>query len=89
MAGAMRKADLDRRGAPVGSPGAWYNPCFGGCPAPFLPGVVFRAAALTLLLSAGVHGGALVNMPDQAAAIRSLAGADARMPHWTMTHLAW
>jgi HAD superfamily hydrolase (TIGR01459 family) len=47
------------------------------------------AGMLTLLLSAGVHGGALVNMPDQAAAIRSLAGADARMPHWTMTHLAW
>jgi HAD superfamily hydrolase (TIGR01459 family) len=47
------------------------------------------AGMLTLLLSAGVHGGTLVNAPDEAAAIRRLAGSDARMPHWTMTHLAW
>jgi HAD superfamily hydrolase (TIGR01459 family) len=47
------------------------------------------AGLLTLLLSAGVHGAALGEPPDQAAAIRRLVGSDARMPHWTMTHLAW
>jgi HAD superfamily hydrolase (TIGR01459 family) len=47
------------------------------------------AGLLTLLLSAGVHGAALGELPDQAATIRRLVGSDARMPHWTMTHLAW
>jgi HAD superfamily hydrolase (TIGR01459 family) len=47
------------------------------------------AGLLTMLLSAGVHGGALAELPDQAAEIRRLVGSDARMPHWTMTHLAW
>ena len=47
------------------------------------------AGLLTLLLSAGVHGAALGKLPDRAVAIRRLVGSDARMPHWTMTHLAW
>jgi len=47
------------------------------------------AGLLTLLLSAGVHGAALGELPDQAAAIRRFVGLDSRMPHWTMTHLAW
>ncbi|RZN09792.1 TIGR01459 family HAD-type hydrolase [Bradyrhizobium genosp. SA-3] len=43
-----------------------------------------RAGMLTLLLRSGVHRdqtpGELVRQPP---------GADARMPHWTMDHLAW
>jgi HAD superfamily hydrolase (TIGR01459 family) len=47
------------------------------------------AGMLTLLLSAGVHGEALANVSDAVAAVRRLAGSDAQMPHWMMTHLAW
>jgi HAD superfamily hydrolase (TIGR01459 family) len=47
------------------------------------------AGMLTLLLSSGVHRDVLADRPDRSLAIRSLAGAEACVPHWTMKHLAW
>ncbi|MGJ4945531.1 TIGR01459 family HAD-type hydrolase [Bradyrhizobium sp. HKCCYLS1011] len=46
------------------------------------------AGMLTLLLSSGVHRD-LLTTRDVAAATRRLAGSPARVPNWTMDHLAW
>ena len=47
------------------------------------------AGMLTLLIGAGAHRETLSDTRDVAQAIRSVAGAEARMPHWTMQHLSW
>jgi HAD superfamily hydrolase (TIGR01459 family) len=47
------------------------------------------AGMLTLLVTAGAHRDALAKMTDRSNSIGALAGSEARMPHWTMTHLEW
>jgi HAD superfamily hydrolase (TIGR01459 family) len=47
------------------------------------------AGMLTLLIGSGAHREALAQSTDLSQAIRDAAGAEARMPHWTMQHLAW
>jgi HAD superfamily hydrolase (TIGR01459 family) len=47
------------------------------------------AGMLTLLIISGAHLERLANVADQQHAVRLLAGVEARMPHWTMKHLAW
>jgi len=44
---------------------------------------------LTALVRSGVHRDALVNVPDPAHAVRTLAGSESRTPHWTIEYLAW
>jgi len=47
------------------------------------------AGMLTLLLTSGAHKDALAKTSDLPQAIRTVAGSEWRMPHWTMKHLAW
>ena len=47
------------------------------------------AGMLTLLISSGAHRESLANAADPQHALRLMAGLQARMPHWTMTHLIW
>jgi HAD superfamily hydrolase (TIGR01459 family) len=47
------------------------------------------AGMLTLLVTAGAHRDALAKMTGPSDPIGALAGSEARMPHWTMTHLEW
>jgi HAD superfamily hydrolase (TIGR01459 family) len=47
------------------------------------------AGMLTLLIGSGAHRETLARSSDLSQAIRKVAGADARMPHWTMEHLSW
>jgi HAD superfamily hydrolase (TIGR01459 family) len=47
------------------------------------------AKMLTVLICSGVHREVLADAADLPQAIRTLAGAEARAPHWTMQHLAW
>lgn len=47
------------------------------------------AGMLTLLIGAGAHRETLAQSQDVTHAIRNVAGAEARMPHWTMQHLTW
>ncbi|MBW5434947.1 TIGR01459 family HAD-type hydrolase [Bradyrhizobium canariense] len=47
------------------------------------------AGMLTLLVGAGAHRETLAGSHNVAHAIRQVAGADARMPHWTVQHLSW
>ena len=47
------------------------------------------AGMLTLLIGSGVHRETLAQSGDRLQATRDAAGAEARMPHWTMQHLAW
>ena len=47
------------------------------------------AGMLTLLIGSGVHRETLAQSDDARNATRDAAGAEARMPHWTMQHLAW
>ncbi|MBR0796399.1 TIGR01459 family HAD-type hydrolase [Bradyrhizobium jicamae] len=46
------------------------------------------AGMLTLLIGSGAHREILERSSDPSHVIRNVAGA-ARMPHWTMQHLAW
>jgi HAD superfamily hydrolase (TIGR01459 family) len=47
------------------------------------------AGMLTVLIAAGIHKEALQGNADLSAAVRELAGADAKAPHWVVEHLAW
>jgi HAD superfamily hydrolase (TIGR01459 family) len=47
------------------------------------------AGMLTVLLKSGVHRDALAPAADLSRAVRSLAGSEARTPHWLMQRLAW
>jgi HAD superfamily hydrolase (TIGR01459 family) len=47
------------------------------------------AGMLTLLIGSGVHRETLAQSGDAQNATRDAAGVEARMPHWTMQHLAW
>jgi hypothetical protein len=44
---------------------------------------------MTLLVTSGIHREALVGATDLSAAIRRLAGSEARMPHWAIDRLVW
>jgi HAD superfamily hydrolase (TIGR01459 family) len=49
-----------------------------------------RAAGMqTALIRSGVHRDALADAADLPLAILTLAGSEARTPHWTLQHLAW
>jgi HAD superfamily hydrolase (TIGR01459 family) len=48
-----------------------------------------RAGMLTALVVGGVHAQALAEAPDLAAAVRTLAGEDVRVPHWVLSRLSW
>jgi HAD superfamily hydrolase (TIGR01459 family) len=47
------------------------------------------AGMLTLLIGSGAHRDTLARSSDLSQAARNAAGAETRMPHWTMQHLAW
>ncbi|MGF6307100.1 HAD superfamily hydrolase (TIGR01459 family) [Bradyrhizobium sp. i1.8.4] len=47
------------------------------------------AGMLTLLIGSGAHRATLSRASDLPQAIKTVAGAAARMPHWTMDHLTW
>lgn len=47
------------------------------------------AGMLTLLIGSGAHRATLSQASDLPQAIKAVAGAAARMPHWTMDHLTW
>ena len=44
---------------------------------------------LTALIRSGVHREALAKAADLPRAIRTLAGSESLMPHWTIEYLAW
>lgn len=48
-----------------------------------------RAGMLTALITAGVHGKALADARDVAAAIRDLSGDAQRTPNWAIPRLTW
>jgi HAD superfamily hydrolase (TIGR01459 family) len=47
------------------------------------------AGMLTVLLSSGVHRDVFAPASDPSQAMRTLAGSEARTPHWMMKQLAW
>jgi HAD superfamily hydrolase (TIGR01459 family) len=47
------------------------------------------AGMLTLLIGSGAHREILAQSSDLSQAIRNTAGAEARLPHWSMERLAW
>ena len=47
------------------------------------------ARMLTALVRSGVHREALTKAADLPRAIRTLAGSESLMPHWTIEYLAW
>ncbi|TWB88889.1 HAD superfamily hydrolase (TIGR01459 family) [Bradyrhizobium macuxiense] len=47
------------------------------------------AGMLTLLIGSGAHRATLAQARDLPQAVKTAAGAAARMPHWTMDHLTW
>jgi HAD superfamily hydrolase (TIGR01459 family) len=47
------------------------------------------AGMLTVLLSSGVHRDVFAPTSDPSQAMRTLAGSEARTPHWTMKQLTW